>query len=721
MAEVSHSVVVGGSTEAKGRDMMRHAVAHPPNRGWLMRNVTRRGPRLLLAAGWCLLRLSCTRALAVSTCAGDCDGNGEVTVDDILLLVNIALGGAPITACAGVDGPVTVTEILQAVNGALDGCVVPAPTDTATATPAPPATPTQTPPFQCTAAAVSFNATFDAIQTLLFDAHGCTQQACHGSAAQGGLQLTAGLAYGDLVGVASSESPLKRVEPGDKTRSFLWQKLAASTDPSQLPLGTQVAGAPMPNGLPPLSKDELQALALWINAGAPQTGTVAGTEALLDACLPPPQPIIITPLDPPAPGTGVQFVMPPWHLEAHSEHEICFATYYDLTAQVPPEFQDPTGTLFRFSTEELRQDPQSHHLILNRYVGSADDIHDPSFGQWTCNGGEHAGQVCEPADLSACGAGTCMSQVQQSFACLGFGPFQGGGASFYAIGGAQKAQDYTEFVDGVFAQIPMKGILFWNSHAFNLTDEDTTMHARLNYLFAKDQSYPVQGIFDISKIFAAHTPPFQTSTVCNDYILPQGARLFSLSSHTHRHGKHFTVDAPDGTRVYESFIYNDPVTARYDPPLVFDSADATHRTLHYCSLYNNGVAADGSPDIVAVTRYSRLPASARNSIGLCTPDACVAGKLGAKCNGAGNDRACDSQPGAGDGWCDACPITGGESTENEMFILIGQYYLPGDSTGSTSPLLSTRSAPTRSRSSAVAVPPQIGCGSNHAGHVHHAP
>jgi hypothetical protein len=36
---------------------------------------------------------------------------------------------------------------------------------------------------------------------------------------------------------------------------------------------------------------------------------------------------------------------------------------------------------------------------------------------------------------------------------------------------------------------------------------------------------------------------------------------------------------------------------------------------------------------------------------------------------------CDTSPGAGDGLCDACAITGGESTENEMFILIGQYYI----------------------------------------------
>jgi hypothetical protein len=48
---------------------------------------------------------------------------------------------------------------------------------------------------------------------------------------------------------------------------------------------------------------------------------------------------------------------------------------------------------------------------------------------------------------------------------------------------------------------------------------------------------------------------------------------------------------------------------------------------------------------------------------------------GQPCNGADDDAACDSAPGAGDGWCDACRITGGESTENEMFNLIGSFYI----------------------------------------------
>jgi hypothetical protein len=240
----------------------------------------------------------------------------------------------------------------------------------------------------------------------------------------------------------------------------------------------------------------------------------------------------------------------------------------------------------------------------------------------------------------------------------------------------------------VFGQIPLKGVLYWNSHAFNLTSTDTTMHAWLNYYFADDQRFPVRGIFNASRIFSANAAPFTTQTICNNHELPQGAHLFNLSSHTHKHGKHFTVTHPDGSTLYESFVYNDPDDVEFDPPLVFDSPNPAQRTLRYCSLYNNGVKADGSPDVNLVTRASRVPPSAQ-LIGTCNPVACVSGKIGARCNGANDDRTCDSSPGANDGDCDACNITGGESTENEMFILIGAYFIPnpGTSSGDEGPTL----------------------------------
>src|SRR5690606_30137744 len=139
-------------------------------------------------------------------------------------------------------------------------------------------------------------------------------------------------------------------------------------------------------------------------------------------------------------------------------------------------------------------------------------------------------------------------------------------------------------------------------------------------------------------------------------------------SHTHKRGEHFTVDLPDGTRIYESFDYVDPLDARYEPPLRFDSEDPAERTLTYCADFNNGVAPDGGFDLRRVTRHSTMPD--RTS---CKPVACVQGRVGEPCAGVDDDASCDSSPGAGDGWCDACPITAGVTTENEMFVLTGSF------------------------------------------------
>jgi len=59
-------------------------------------------------------------------CEGDCGGDGQVTVDELLTMVNIALGNAEVSGCQAGDrdggGQITVDEILTAVNNALNGC-----------------------------------------------------------------------------------------------------------------------------------------------------------------------------------------------------------------------------------------------------------------------------------------------------------------------------------------------------------------------------------------------------------------------------------------------------------------------------------------------------------------------------------------------------------------------------------------------------------------------
>jgi len=67
-----------------------------------------------------------TATVPPSGCPGDCSGDGDVTVDEIISGVNIALGSLPVSNCTAMDdnadGDVTVDEILKAINGALNGC-----------------------------------------------------------------------------------------------------------------------------------------------------------------------------------------------------------------------------------------------------------------------------------------------------------------------------------------------------------------------------------------------------------------------------------------------------------------------------------------------------------------------------------------------------------------------------------------------------------------------
>jgi hypothetical protein len=82
-------------------------------------------------------------------CVGDCDGNGQVIVNELVIMVNIALGSAPPASCTAGDadgsGTITVNEIIAAVNNALGTCPLPPVTPTPTEvliTPTPTSAPT---------------------------------------------------------------------------------------------------------------------------------------------------------------------------------------------------------------------------------------------------------------------------------------------------------------------------------------------------------------------------------------------------------------------------------------------------------------------------------------------------------------------------------------------------------------------------------------------------
>ena len=124
------------------------------------------------------------------------------------------------------------------------------------------------------------------------------------------------------------------------------------------------------------------------------------------------------------------------------------------------------------NVDELRQDPQGNYLILNRALVPVENINASEFGEWRCRG-VSKGDLCDPTVWLRVAWGIARPPVVglpvlvsvQRLRRRSFG-------STVGIGGA-RSQDYNKLPEGVYRQVPLRGILYWNSHAFNLANETT--------------------------------------------------------------------------------------------------------------------------------------------------------------------------------------------------------------------------------------------------------
>jgi len=624
-----------------------------------------------------------------------------------------------------------------------------------------------------------YDSTFAAIEDVVFGGHGCTSVTCHsGPAPAGGLDLGPGVAYDNLLDQpvqsvsTDGRHGLRRLVPANKANSLLWLNLAAAVLPEEWSAPLR----PMPIGFAPLSFDELELLREWIEHGATREGVVPGTEDLIDACFAAPKPLKVEPLAPPPPGQGVQLRAPQQLLPPLKERETCFVSYYDFTGRIPAESLSPDGLSFRYKRIEARQDPLSHHAVVIVYTGKA-GIHDPVWGPFACRGGGRDGESCDPVDLAACGdEGVCGSEPRDALACIGYGPGDAGigvgDTSLFNTMASNVAEQ-----EGVYAEAPVKALLVWNSHAYNVVDEPALLDIWVNLEFATaaEQVHQLQRFVDVRTIGKMRPPAYGADQVCSHHVLPDGARVLDLTSHTHKRGKIFRIFAgrfacsggpndgapctpfgpepgypvadlcagapceghlppeigdcdgdfrvavselvtgvgqalgtaaaacpsfdPEGDGVtvadlvravraalfpqlldgeesllYTTLTYADPLVRQFTPSHAFAPVGAppAARTLTYCALYDNGFT-----DPAEVKRSSQVPANGRP----CQATHCAEGKIGAPCQGvtqAQRDASCDSAPGAGDGFCDACSAGFGVTTEDEMFVLAGSYFLSGE-------------------------------------------
>lgn len=584
------------------------------------------------------------------------------------------------------------------------------------------------------AAKCAAESTFAQVQEQIFEARGCTLSSCHGDSPQSGLDLRKDIAYRNLVNVDSVAGDFKRVFPAEQDLSLLYLKVAAKVGGESL-AAQGISGGSMPVGENALSEEDLGLLRAWIRGGAPEEGIVEGSQQFATCALEGDiAPNKIQPLPPPAADEGIQFYAGGWTVPAEGEGEVCYVSYYDYSDKVPDQFKVPCADAqggsdldcFAYNDILLAQDPQSHHSIVQFYVPPAEkqnqwDPMDEGWKNWTCLGGDQAGVPCTPGSAECGSRSQCTTTPETAVGCLTYPnapPELGGLAGLdagdltSALGGqitnrqnlatAQEATFRERYPSGVYSLMPVKGFIAWNNHSFNPSKTETSVEQWMNVEFAapEEQSYPRVEIFDASEIFGmGRIDAFTSKEVCNSYTIPQHARLLTLSTHTHRRGKRFRVWYPpndvcqpgpdcnpaDREHDYINRDYADPLYQRFfEPDLpTYDSPDPRDRTFRYCSLWDNG---ETNPD--EVRRESTKPKADTCSfldtivpivvaLGVdvlacgCEPElrSCFGGpSQGMSCNG--NDSVC----GQG-GICDACPAGGGITTEEEMFVLFGSFFV----------------------------------------------
>ena len=104
------------------------------------------------------------------------------------------------------------------------------------------------------------SATFSRVQAEIFTPS-CARPGCHaGGAPQARMNLSAGQAYGQIVGIKSTESSRVRIAPGAPSASYLLSKIAGDAT---------ITGSRMPLGGPFLSTDKGKLLTDWVRRGSP--------------------------------------------------------------------------------------------------------------------------------------------------------------------------------------------------------------------------------------------------------------------------------------------------------------------------------------------------------------------------------------------------------------------------------------------------------------------
>lgn len=356
-------------------------------------------------------------------------------------------------------------------------------------------------------------ATFQRIQTEVFDVS-CSSDSCHSSVGQaGGLVLDAGSSWDALMeqpptNPYAADHGFMRVMRGNPERSFLFAKLT-----NNLAAGE---GLPMPYNAAPLDAGTVEVLKAWIEAGAPSEGVVPGDDG---------RPLggggEDGEIDLPPPVRGVQLDITARAVPAGTEETACH--YLKLASDVDLDV----------NRIQINVTGGSHHIHLYRPYDSTVDIPDGT-------------EVCNMAVDFDKWSLIVASQLRKTDWELP------PGVAFHFRAGEQLLVQ-THFVNVGSLETKGEGHVLMNLH-----DADPgTITDHAGALFGQDRDVFVPALSNPTK-----------SAICE---FPKAINVIAQTGHYHFRGRRFSTyewyAGQRGDEVYHHEGYADPLFTIYDPPL----------------------------------------------------------------------------------------------------------------------------------------------------------
>jgi hypothetical protein len=156
------------------------------------------------------------------------------------------------------------------------------------------------------------------------------------------------------------------------------------------------------------------------------------------------------------------------------------------------------------------------------------------------------------------------------------------------ISGSPQAPTYVDaYPPGVARILPGGSYVGLNAHYANVYDVPIQIKVWSNlFPYQGAPSHIVESLISLDTTFAINVPPFQQKVLRGRFVNRKGQPLavIQVVGHMHKRGLRFTAWRSDGSLLYENTNWSHPLQRHLDPPLVLQPGD----WIDYECLHDNG-------------------------------------------------------------------------------------------------------------------------------------